>query len=218
MEVIQPTVELTLQDKMNATENIRRIEQAYRICYRSEGRLADTGYNKDFIRDKINRGHESPLEHVSVSFLVTCDRGVTHELVRHRIASYSQESTRYCNYNKRGLRVILPNFWNPISSIYDQEDTRDIDTLMAVWYEAMNDAEEAYNKLIRLGAKPEEARSVLPNSTATTIIITANLREYRHIMKLRTSLAAHPQMREIAREMFRQLKEYYAVIFGDIVY
>lgn len=152
------------------------------------------------------------LEHCAVTAFVVCDRGVTHEIVRHRIGSYSQESTRYVNY-KTGMNAIETPFWKN----NDGEMTfNDVDK-WTVWNEAMENAEKAYKQLIELGAKPEEARSVLPNSLKTEIAITYNLREWRHFFTLRCSKFAHPQMRQVAVMLLKQMKELMPVIFEDFV-
>ena len=148
------------------------------------------------------------LEHEKITVRFICDRGVTHEIVRHRIASYSQESTRYCNYSQdkfgNELTFIKPCFWN--------ED----DAQYKLWLDTMQYIEEMYNKLIASGAKPEEARSILPNSLKTEIVVTMNLREWRHFFKLRTDPAAHPQIREISLALLDELKQKLPIIFGDI--
>ena len=140
---------------------------------------------------------------------VICDRGVSHEIVRHRIASYSQESTRYCNYNSekfgKELTFIKPCFWNEGSNEY------------LIWKEQMQQIEATYNKLIEYGASPQEARSVLPNSLKTEIVITMNIREWRHFFKLRTSNAAHPQIREIAKTMLLSFQNKIPILFDDLV-
>jgi thymidylate synthase (FAD) len=137
-----------------------------------------------------------------------CDRGISHEIVRHRIASYSQESTRYCNYTQakfgNELTFIKPFFWEEDSVHY------------ALWKDAMQKIEDSYNKLIAAGAKAEEARSILPNSLKTEIVVTMNLREWRHFFKLRTSKASHPQMREIACAMLKEFKAKIPMLFDEI--
>ena len=152
-----------------------------------------------FVKFLIERGHESPIEHISISVRIICDRGVSHEWVRHRIASYSQESTRYCNYNSEkfggGIAFIRPYF---------AENER----LFEIWKAEMESAEKAYMEMLANGAKPEDARSVLPNSLKTEFICTMNLREWRHFFALRCAKAAHPAMREIAvplQEAFREM-------------
>ena len=206
MKIIEPSVELA--QELDAAEIMRRIERAGRVCYKSESRISDTSAEK-FIANIIKSGHESVIEHASVTFKIICDRGVSHEIVRHRLASYSQMSTRYCDYSgdKFGgeLSFIKPCFW--------QEG----DVNFELWRQAMAASENFYLEMRKNGARPEEARSVLPNSLATELFMTANLREWRHFLKLRTSPRAHPQMRQIALEIYRILNEKLPVIFSDIV-
>ena len=148
------------------------------------------------------------IEHVSLTFKIICDRGITHEIVRHRLASYSQESSRYCNYSgdKFGneLTFIKPCFWREDEEKY------------LLWKKTLEVIEQNYMALIKSGAKPQEARSILPNSLKTEIFMTANLREWRHFLKLRTSQRAHPQMREVALKIYKILKENLPVLFSDI--
>lgn len=157
----------------------------------------------------IDRGHESMIEHSSLSIKFTVDRGVSHELVRHRIASFAQESTRYCNYSKdkfgKEITVIEPCFFSPLSDSY------------TFWKHAMENAEAHYFSLLDSGATPQEARSVLPNSTKTEITITANYREWRNFFRLRTAKAAHPQMREVTIPLLAELKGKLPVIFDDLL-
>ena len=156
-----------------------------------------------------DRGHLSVIEHQFVTVRIICDRGVSHEIVRHRLASYTQESTRYCNYTKgkfgREITVIEPCFWT-------QDDEK-----YQVWKQTIEQIEAGYNKLIELGATPQEARSVLPNSLKTEIVMTMNLREWRHFFTLRTSKAAHPQMREVAVPLLKEFQKLIPVVFDGIV-
>jgi thymidylate synthase (FAD) len=169
----------------------RVIERAARVCYKSEGRISNE-VNKEFIRSLCNRGHLSVFEHGVITVLLVTDRGISHELVRHRIASYSQESTRYCNYSKdqfnKELTFIRPRY-------YKIEDRRTCEYF--IWCQAMSNVEKVYFQLLEQGSTPQEARAVLPNSLKTEIIITANVREWRHIFELRCSKEAHPQMQEL---------------------
>ena len=205
MKIIEPSFEI--MDNIDGQEIIRKIEQFGRVCYKSEGNIAD-GSAEKFIQNIIKNGHESVIEHEKVSVKITCDRGVSHELVRHRIASYSQESTRYCNYYKdkfgKELTLIKPVFWDEDSEEYQ------------IWFDTMRSVEEAYFRLIEAGAEPQEARSILPNSLKTEVIATINLREWRHFFKLRTSKRAHPQMREIACPLLDTFQQQIPVLFGDI--
>ena len=205
MKIIEASVELV--DDFDAAAIMKKIERAGRVCYKSEGNIKSDSAEK-FIRGIIKRGHESVIEHASISFKIVCDRGVTHELVRHRIASYSQESTRFCDYTagKFGgeLTFIKPCFWS--------ED----DENFLLWKATMAQLEKNYLTLRANGAKPEEARSILPNSLKTEIFVTMNLRELRHFLKLRTAKAAHPQMREVALKIYKILVEKLPAIFDDI--
>lgn len=211
MKIIKPI--FIIEDKIDGNEILNKIERAGRTCYKSEDKIS-VDSSKQFIKKIMRIGHESVIEHEKITVRIICDRGVTHEIVRHRIASYSQESTRYCNYsnNKFGseITVIEPSFWDKNS----KKDKMKYDT----WKEALIKAEEAYLKLIELGATPQEARSVLPNSLKTEIVVTMNIREWRHFFKLRTSKAAHPQMQEIARPILDEFKKLIPVLFDDIEY
>lgn len=216
MEIIKPSVEII--NLGNVTEMLRTIELAYRICYKSEGRMSETHYDPIFIKSKIKMGHESPLEHEKVTVKIVCDRGVTHEDVRHRIASFSQESTRYCNYSKNGLMVIHPGFWDPESPIF-RASNPNFAECMRIWKNHMEDCEYTYNKLIELGATPQEARSVLANSTKTEIVHTMNIREWRHFFNLRaigTTGKPHPQMLEITRPLLDMFQANIPVVFDDL--
>ena len=205
MKIIKPYY--VIEDEIDAKRIMLGIERAGRTCYKSEGRIGD-GTAEKFITGIIKRGHESVLEHEKVTVRFICDRGVTHEMVRHRIASFSQESTRYCNYSQdkfgNELTFIKPCFWEDGSEN------------MRLWEETMQNIEDTYNKMIAAGAKPEEARSILPNSLKTEIVVTMNMREWRHYFKLRTSPAAHPQIREVSIALLKEFKEKLPVLFADI--
>lgn len=181
-------------------------------CYKSEDKITDDSAEK-FVENIIKRGHESVLEHCSFTVRFICDRGISHELVRHRIASFSQESTRYCSYDKEKfgneITVIHPCFF----------DTHTLDGIKReqIWRTACENAEKAYFEMLANGATPQEARSVLPNSLKTEVVMTANLREWRHFFKLRCSKAAHPQMREVATKLLEKCKEQIPIIFDDII-
>lgn len=205
MRIIKPSFEIL--DRIDGEEILKKIELMGRVCYKSEDKItADSA--KKFVQNLIECGHESVIEHEKISVRIICDRGVSHEIVRHRIASFSQESTRYCNYNKdkfgKEITVIQPIFWEESSEEYK------------IWFETIKSIEEMYNKLIDLGAKPQEARSILPNSLKTEIIVTMNLREWRHFFALRTSERAHPQMREISCMILEEFKRQVPVIFDNL--
>lgn len=188
-------------------ELLKSIEHAGRICYKSEDRITDESA-KVFVRKLIERGHESVLEHESVTVRFVCDRGISHEIVRHRLASYSQESTRYCNYSndrfENQITFIKPCFLDEGTGGYK------------LWKQAMFVAEKEYFELLNWGCTPQEARSVLPNSVKTELVMTANLREWRHFLKLRTAKAAHPQMRELTVPLLKELQKQIPVVFDDI--
>lgn len=205
MNIIKPYIEL--EDKIDGKAILKKIERIGRVCYKSENNITEESCER-FIHNLLKRGHESVIEHASVSVRVICDRGVTHEIVRHRVASYSQESTRYCNYcnEKFGeeLTFIKPCYWDENCEQYMH------------WKKCMSSIEETYNTLIKSGATPQEARSILPNSLKTEIVITMNLREWRHFFKLRCAKAAHPQMREVAYLILDVFKKEIPIVFDDI--
>ena len=205
MNIIEPGFEVL--DDLDGRRMLRKIEAAGRICYKSEENITD-GSAEIFVRSILKNGHESVIEHEKISVRVVCDRGVSHEIVRHRIASYSQESTRYCNYSKekfgKELTFIKPVFW--------EEDSKEYQ----LWKNLMKKTEASYNELIEMGAAPQEARSILPNSLKTEIVITMNLREWRHFFRLRTSKKAHPQMRQISRMIWEYFKGNIPAVFDDI--
>ena len=188
-------------------ELLKGIEQAGRTCYKSEDRITEESA-ESFVRMLIERGHESVLEHASITVRFVCDRGISHEIVRHRIASFSQESTRYCNYSndRFGYEITF------IKPYFLKEGT----VAYALWSTAMHLANIMYSDMLAEGCTPQEARSVLPNSTKTEVVMTANLREWRHFLKLRTAKAAHPQMRELTVPLLKELQERIPVVFDDI--
>lgn len=200
MKIIQPSVEILTP--IDGDYILKFLERCGRTCYKSEDRITEDSAKK-FIRNLIKRGHESVIEHFNITVKVICDRGVSHEIIRHRIGAYSQESTRYVNY-KEGIEVIAQS-----------ELENNLDAGYA-WLEAMMEAEKYYQELIDLGVKPEIARDVLPNALKTEIVITYNLRQWRHFLKQRTSRAAHPQIREIANMILKEFQERIPVIFEDI--
>lgn len=205
MKIIPASYEILTP--LDGEEILRTIERAGRVCYKSEDKITD-GSAERFVRSIIERGHESVLEHVSLSVRFIVDRGMSHELVRHRVASFSQESTRYCNYSKDGfggeITVIEPTALNLNGPAY------------IAWLGGCKCSENAYFIMLDSGATPQEARAVLPNSLKTEVVMTANAREWRHILRLRTEKAAHPQMREVMVPLLAELKKRVPVIFDDI--
>ncbi|KPU45650.1 thymidylate synthase ThyX [Oxobacter pfennigii] len=209
MNIIKP--EIFVENEINGIEILKHIEKIGRVCYKSEDSItADSAAR--FVKNIIKSGHESVIEHYSISVRIICDRGVTHEIVRHRIASYSQESTRYCNYSRdkfdNQITYIKPNFW-----CSENEGDKE---KMKLWEETLSVIEKNYMKLVDLGATPQEARSILPNSLKTELVMTMNLREWRHFLRLRASKASHPQMREVAFLILNEFKGKIPVIFDDI--
>jgi len=205
MKIIRPSVEFL--DNLDGAAILNKIELCGRVCYKSEANITN-GTAESFVKNIINRGHESVLEHVSFTAKFICDRGVSHEIVRHRLASYSQESTRYCNYSKG-------DFGNEITVIkpcYLQEETRAYN----VWKMACELAEASYLQLLHSDQTAQQARAVLPNSLKTEIVMTANLREWRHFFNLRTAPAAHPQMQEVASMLLAEVKTKIPLIFDNL--
>jgi thymidylate synthase (FAD) len=210
MKIIKPYYRILSDIDPGLT--LANIELAGRTCYRSEERItADSA--ADFVRMIILSGHESVLEHEKITVKFVCDRGVSHELVRHRLASFSQESTRYCDYSKdrfdRLITFIIPPF-------FENGGTEVMSVEEIIWRDAMRHSEKMYLQLIGRGWVPQQARAVLPNSLKTEIVVTANMREWRLILRQRTSKAAHPQMRELMCPLLGELKEILPPLFEDI--
>lgn len=205
MKIIEPGFEFITP--INGNVILSRIEQCGRVCYKSEDKIKD-GSAAAFCKGLIKRGHEAVLEHCSFTVKFIVDRGVSHEIVRHRLAAYCQESTRYCNYGKgefgSEITVIKPCFFDPGSVTWE------------TWKGACEAAESAYFDLLEFGCSPQQARSVLPNSLKTEVVMTANIREWRHFFKLRCSEAAHPQIREVALQLLTACREKIPVLFDDI--
>lgn len=213
MKIIKPYTKILTP--IDGTEILKFIELIGRKCYKSEDKITDKSAYK-FVETLIKNGHEAMIEHCNISVLFVCDRGVSHEIVRHRIASYAQESTRYCNYSKskhgNELTFIEPFFWNKENIVGNMDKSY----CSVDWEDSMRYAEGQYLSLIRQGASPQEARSVLPNSIKTELVMTTNLREWRHFFKLRTAEAAHPQMRELTLPLLQEFRTLIPVVFDDI--
>lgn len=190
---------------------LQKIEAAARTCYKSEGKIQE-GSAAKLVAGLIKSGHEAMLEHASVTVKFVVDRGISHELVRHRLASFAQESTRYCNYSKDDfgseITFIIPDYLE-----YKSEGWN-------IWKESMKQAEDAYFKMLDFGLSPQQARAVLPNSLKTEVVMTANLREWRHFFKLRalgTTGKPHSQMLEVAVPLLEDMKNLIPVVFDDLV-
>jgi len=213
MNLIKPSYEILTE--INGDRILKNIEKAGRTCYKSEDKITKDSAIK-FVNMVTKRGHHSVIEHESISINFICDRGVTHEMVRHRLCAYSQESTRYCNY-KGGVAFIIPPWVNIEPGEYNYESI--FDTLsfsQQLWLKSMLDSESSYKNLLLEGWSPQQARSVLPNSLKTEIVWTANIREWRHIFNLRCSKAAHPQIKEVMFPALKDLNEQIPVLFEDI--
>ena len=209
MKVVKAGYEIL--DELNGEEILKKIERVARTCYKSEDKITE-GSAEKMVRALVRSGHEAMLEHYSFSVKFTVDRGVSHEIVRHRLASFAQESTRYCNYSKEGFGSEI----TVIEPLYLMEGTEGYKG----WYKACEFAEEMYFALLEWGCTPQEARAVLPNSLKTEIVVTANLREWRHFLNLRAvgvTGAPHPQMIEVAVPLLKELRERVPVIFEDLV-
>jgi len=199
---------------------LKRIEFAGRTCYKSEDKITEDSAEK-FVKMIIKRGHESVLEHESISVKFIVDRGVMAELTRHRIASFSIASTRYIDYSKIGLEFVIPPWVDIIPKEYKKGDiieseADDPQQTYLTWAQSMFRSESDYISLLDAGWTPQQARSVLPNSLKTEIVCTTNIREWRHILKLRTSKAAHPQMREIMCPLLADFQQRFSPLFDGI--
>lgn len=207
MRVVRP--QYTILTNINNNSILKKIEAAGRTCYKSEEKITDDSAEK-FVKMLIKRGHLSVLEHEGFSVRFIFDRGVSHEIVRHRIASFSQESTRYCNY--------CADKFDKELSVIDVKPHLKNEASYNIWMGAMHFAERAYTEMIAKGERPEIARGVLPNALKTEIVVTANLREWRVIFEQRTAKVAHPQMREVMRPLLTEIKTEIPIIFDDITW
>ena len=209
MQAIKPYTQI--YKDFDGQKVLQKIEAVARTCYKSEGKIQEDSAAK-LVAGLIKSGHEAMLEHASVTVKFVVDRGISHELVRHRLASFAQESTRYCNYSKDDfgseITFIIPDYLE-----YKSEGWN-------IWKESMKQAEEAYFKMLDFGLSPQQARAVLPNSLKTEVVMTANLREWRHFFKLRalgTTGKPHPQMLEVAVPLLEDMKNLIPVVFDDLV-
>lgn len=245
MRIILPSFEILTPISDGGIEELKQIERAARTCYKSEGKITKDGESaKKMVNMLISKGHEAMLEHSQLSVKFITDRGVSHELVRHRLASFAQESTRWCDYNKVGeLTFILPyefnkffmknddlrddfSHWMQLAEEGNAEETFDdifyntegdkVYDAFYYWLTAMRMAEVAYKGMRDDGCTPQLARSVLPNSLKTELVVTANYREWRNILKLRTAKDAHQDMRSLMNELLKELVKQIPLVFDDI--
>lgn len=215
MKIVEPKYEILTDISEGGIKELQQIERVARVCYKSEDKITPDGESaKKLVRFLVKQEHEAMLEHSQLSVLFTCDRGVANELVRHRIASFAQESTRYCNYagEKFGgeLSFIISHY------LFDSTGSEKSRRMYAQWESSCKDDENYYMHLIDLGMRPEQARCVLPLCLKTEIVVTANYREWRNIFKLRTPVAAHPQMRELMCPLLKELQSKIPLVFDDI--
>lgn len=215
MQIIKAGYEIV--DSLNGAEILKKIEKVARVCYKSEDKIGE-GTAEKMVRALIKRNHLAMLEHFSFSVKFIVDRGVSHEIVRHRVASFAQESTRYCNYGTKGGEITV------IEPFYLMADGVNVSTdnwseRYGAWVSACEEAEKSYLRMIADGASPQEARAVLPTSLKTEVVMTANLREWRHFFSLRACGVTgkpHPQMLEVAVPLLKEVKELIPVVFDDL--
>jgi thymidylate synthase (FAD) len=205
MRLVEPWIKV---ENFDGVKIMKRIERACRTCYRSEDKISEESY-KNLLTNCLNRGHESVLEHEKITVRIYSDIGTYKDLTRHRFASFSVESTRYCSYNKdkygNEIAVVNPVY------IEDKE-------VFETWKKAIEDMEKAYMKMKELGASTDMCREILPHSTAAEYTMTANIREWKHILELRTTNHVHPAIRQVLIPLLLLFKEQMPEIFGDIEY
>ncbi len=206
MIIVEPTFKILYpQTKSEAVDALRRVELAGRVCYKSEDRANEDSYYR-FIQMLMGRGHWSVIEHATMTAHLVTNRGVTHELVRHRVASFSQESTRYCNYNKG-------KFGGEITVVNPGELSGEN---LTAWRQGIEAVEKSYMQMIQAGVSPQIARGVLPNDLKAEIVVTANLREWHHIFTMRCASNAHPHIRHVMKLGLAQMIEWYSPVFDDL--
>ena len=205
MEIVKSWVKV---ENFDGVKIMKNLERAAKHCYRSEGNIKDDSYDH-FLRNCINRGHESVLEHEKITVRICCDVGAYKDITRHRLASFSIESTRYCNYSK-------DKFGNEISFI--EPCNMDDENLLNQWKECMENIEKTYNKMAGEGALPDQLRLLLPHSTAAELTMTANIREWRHIFSLRADKHAHPSIQQFMIPLLQYFKQQMPALFDEVKY
>lgn len=223
MELIFPQHQII--SPINGTEILRHLELCGRVCYKSENKISETS-STNMIKHLLTNQHMSVIEHFNLTIKFITDRGVTHELVRHRLAAYSQESTRYVNYKNNGCLFVIP--WNILmeecsidmsyTELYDQFFQNELleNEWAKIWIMSMHIAEKNYIQAINNGVTPQDARGILPNSTKTEIMVTTNLREWMHILDLRCSSKAHPEMQRLMIPLLYELNKKIPILFDDL--
>lgn len=239
MKIIKAGYEILRPNPIDGIAELKHLELCARTAYKSEDKITEDGESaKRMIKRLIESGHESTLEHGGMTVKFIVDRGVSHEIVRHRLASYTQESTRYCNYSKdkfgNEITVIEPCFFNDISDRVKKQvaeackneiEKQEIryqyvgesghEKSYEDWYGSCLNNEINYIRMLP-DSTPQEARSVLPNSLKTEVVMTANWREWRHFLRLRGASDAHPQIQEVAKPLLNELHEKIPVLFDDV--
>ena len=205
MRIVEPWIKV---EKIDGKKIMKRIERACRTCYRSEGKITEDSY-KNLINNCITRGHESVLEHEKVTVRIYSDVGSYKDLTRHRFASFSVESTRYCSYDKDkyGNEIAFMN------AVYIENKE-----MYETWKKTMQEIENSYIEMKKLGATTDMCRELLPHSTAGEYTMTANIREWKHILSLRTTKHVHPSIRQVLIPLLKYFKEEMPEIFGDVEY
>ena len=206
MKIIEPIVEV---EKVDYNKIMKNLERACRTCYRSEDKITEESY-KTLLKNCINRGHESILEHEKITIRMICDIGVYKDLTRHRHASFSIESTRYCNYGKDKFENQI-KFIEPVNIEKNTE-------LYEEWKTSCEEIEKHYIKMVELGATPDQMRMILPHSTAALVTMTANIREWKHIFSLRCTKHAHPAVEQVMIPLLLHFKQNMPEIFESIEY
>ncbi len=206
MRIVEPWIKV---EKIDGKKIMKRIERACRTCYRSEGKITEDSYKK-LLGNCITRGHESVLEHEKVTVRIYSDVGSYKDLTRHRFASFSVESTRYCSYDKDKYGNEIA-FMNPAGYIENEE-------MYKIWKQTMQEIEKGYIKMKELGATTDMCRELLPHSTAGEYTMTANIREWKHILALRTTKHVHPSIRQVLIPLLKYFQEEMPEIFGDVEY
>lgn len=223
MKLVQPSYKILTP--INGEEMLKSIEQAGRLCYQSDHKITKDSA-PEFIRKIIKRGHLSVIEHVGFSVMFISNRGYSHEQVRHRLASYSQESTRFCNYSKDkfGSEITCVDLTNSLMEYGINQKSKfkftrmELTEILELFSDSWEKSEQYYNQLISMGVQAQFARNVLPIGLKTSIAVTCNLREWREIFKQRTAKVAHPQMKELMRPLLEEIKIKIPIIFNDITY
>ena len=220
MKIVEPWIEV---ENFDGKKIMKNIERACRTCYRSEGKITDDSYKK-LLTNCITRGHESVLEHEKITIQMICDIGVYKDLTRHRIASFSIESTRYCNYSKNKfdneIKFIRPVFYtdNWVHTNYEGSAMTEEELKSMYWYNCMEEIQDTYMKMSELGCIPDEMRMILPHSTAAEVTMTANIREWRHILSLRCAKMTHPAIRQLLIPLLLYFKQEMPELFDNIDY